>query len=238
MADEAAAYPEPRQRRRDLPDAARSGPCRSWTDPTALSMLRRLGIPVVQCSSVGPARRTYPTACAADGRAAGHGTTRPRPDLPVRDDLAASATLPAGSARGGLRCQRLYRRCGRPGGRDPDARGLSTTSPPRLHPTPAARSPLELLVMAAPDLIITSAALSRRVPGRGNPAITPPLQALVAAGSGLAMPDRTGPAARPACSPPCARWSETDSDGGARHDPRPVPRSRSADRGACSRCPS
>jgi iron complex transport system substrate-binding protein len=185
LAEEAAAYPLNHGSAEQIylmrPDLVLAHP---WTDPTALAMLRRLGVNVVQVPGVErlsdiPDRLT--TVGALLGREeAAH-------DLIARfeTDLAAIGALPPGPraavygangytvGTGGLTHEILTRA---------GFRNIAA----EIAPNARGEIALELLVMAAPDLILRG----QTYPGASQAEEIlhhPALQALVAAGTGFEM---------------------------------------------------
>lgn len=185
LAEEAAAYPLNHGSAEQIylmrPDLVLAHP---WTDPTALAMLRRLGVSVVQVPGV-ERLSDIPDRLATVGALLGREEAAHSLIARFETDLAAVGALPPGPraavygangytvGTGGLTHEILTRA---------GFRNIAA----EIAPNARGEIALELLVMAAPDLILRG----RTYPGASQAEEIlhhPALQALVAAGSGLEM---------------------------------------------------
>jgi iron complex transport system substrate-binding protein len=155
-----------------------------WSDPTAIAMLRRLGVSVVQVPGV-ERLADIPDRLAQVGALFGREEQAQTLIRQFETDLAALGTLPPGPRAA------FYGANGYSMGEGGMAHEILTRAGFRNIASEVARSDtgqiaLELLVMAAPDLILRTA----RYPGASRSEEIlhhPALQALIAAGNGLEM---------------------------------------------------
>lgn len=185
MAVEAAAYPLNHGGAEQIylmaPDLVLAHP---WSDPTALAMLRRLGLTVVQVPGV-ERLADIPERLAMVGALLGRHEAAQTLIGQFETDLAAIGALPPGPRAA------FYGANGYSLGQEGMAHEILTKAGFRniaaeLDRTESGQVALELLVMAAPDLILRSAAY----PGASRAEEIlhhPALQSLVAAGSGVEM---------------------------------------------------
>jgi iron complex transport system substrate-binding protein len=153
----------------------------TWTDPTAIAMLRRLGIPVIQIAGV-QSLSDIPERLAEVGALLGRSETAQTLSRQFETDLAALPTLFEGPIAA------LYGANGYTTGQGTLSHEMLTRAGFRnitaeIVPSATGRIALELLVMAAPDLILRA----QRYPGTSQAEAIlnhPALQALIAASAG------------------------------------------------------
>ena len=183
MAEVAAAYPINRGSAEQIylmrPDLVLAHP---WTDPTALAMLRRLGVEVVQVPGV-QRLADIPERLATFGALLGREEAAETLIRQFETDLEALAALPPGPRAA------FYGANGYSLGEGSLSHEILTRAgfrniAPEIGRSDSGQIALELLVMAAPDLILRSAlypGASRSEEILHHPA----LQSLIAAGRGL-----------------------------------------------------
>lgn len=153
-----------------------------WTDPTALAMLRRLGVEVVQVPGV-QRLSDIPERLATFGALLGRQEAAQTLIRQFETDLATLADLPPGPRAA------FYGANGYSLGEGSLSHEILTRAgfhniAPEIGRSDSGQIALELLVMAAPDLILRSAVY----PGASRSEEIlhhPALQSLIAAGTGL-----------------------------------------------------